>query len=288
MNKPAATKTKEPELFEPGKAAKPAKKQAVARVKPAPSPAPRPRSMLEVIAEAVANPACDVEKMKALLDMQERIEANEAKKQFTDAFIALQAALPSIRRDGKIEIREKDSQGRREGRVQQATPYATFNEIHKALKPLLVSHGFTLAFSTEPSSDLTRIMVRGILEHRGGYSRETVFPLPAETSGSKNNVQGWGSSMSYGKRYCTIALLNIVSHAEEDRDLDGRAAADVQVELVSEDQALKLRDAIEACGVGTEKFCQKYKIEKVTDLPASLFGSAVKACDHYAKSVKNG
>jgi hypothetical protein len=213
--------------------------------------------------------------MRELLDMQKEIMAEQSKRDFNAAFIALQRELPTIRRDGKIEIREKVA-GERVGRVQQATPYATFNAIMGAIKPLLVKHGFALSFETEPMAE--RLLVKGRLEGHG-HERTTAFPLPAETSGSKNNVQGWGSSMSYGKRYCTIALLNIISEAQEDRDTDGNenkptlkdAKGGGFVEVpdrpkVTEEQAIALRDLIEWCGVGTRKFVEHYGIKTVADL----------------------
>jgi hypothetical protein len=253
---------------------------------------PEPTNMLAVIARAAADPRTDVAKMQALLSMQKDIMADDSKRAFNLAFIALQNDLPSVGRDGKIEIRQKDAQGNREnGRVQQSTPYATFNNIMKTIKPLLNRHGFALSFSTEPAGD--RILVKGLLEGHG-HERSTAFPLPAETSGSKNNVQGWGSSMSYGKRYCTIALLNIVSDAAEDADTDGHAGnfkpakgggmaeAPPEVDKVSDEQAISLRDEIEAADVPIKKFLDHYDIVKVADLPANLFEAAKKGCRDYA------
>jgi hypothetical protein len=260
------------------------------------------KNMLAIIADAASNPAINPENMRALLDMQKEIMADQAKRDFNAAFIALQADLShvSIRQDGKIEVRKKDSSGERTGAVQQATPYATFNNIMKAIRPLLVKHGFTLSFATEPMGE--RLLVKGLLEGYG-HERTTAFPLPAETSGSKNNVQGWGSSMSYGKRYCTIALLNIISDAPEDRDTDGhpnkptlkpaKGGGLVDVEekpKVTEEQAIKLRELIEWCGVGTKKFNDHYGIAKVSDLPADLFAAASKSCEdfHASQQRKNG
>jgi hypothetical protein len=248
------------------------------------------KNVLAIIADAAANPAVNPGVMRELLDMQKEIMAEQSKRDFNAAFIALQRELPTIRRDGKIEIREKVA-GERVGRVQQATPYATFNAIMGAIKPLLVKHGFALSFETEPMAE--RLLVKGRLEGHG-HERTTAFPLPAETSGSKNNVQGWGSSMSYGKRYCTIALLNIISEAQEDRDTDGNenkptlkdAKGGGFVEVpdrpkVTEEQAIALRDLIEWCGVGTRKFVEHYGIKTVADLPADLFSAAEKDCKDY-------
>lgn len=253
-----------------------------------------PSSLLAVILAAAADPRCDVSKMQALLNMQRDVEEREAKKDFTRAFIALQEALPSIGRDGKIEIRAKDAKGDRSGPVQQSTPYATFNNIMKIVKPLLKEHGFALSFSTEPSGE--RLLVKGLLEGHG-HERTTSFPLPAETSGSKNNVQGWGSSMSYGKRYCTIALLNIVSEATDDADTDGHRgtfkhakdgglAEAVEQPKLSPASKAELEMVMQQCGVAPANFCTHYGIKETADLPQDLFESAKKALrEHAAKKA---
>lgn len=295
--KTASKKKAEVATIEPRRSA-----QAVAVQK-----APEPKNMLAVIAAAAANPACDVGKMQALLDMQEKLEQKQAKREFTQDFIALQAELPSISRDGKIEVLEKGVDGKRvagRDRVQQATPYATFNNIMRTIKPLLNKHKFTLSFATEPAGD--RIMVKGFLRHVSTHEQTTSFPLPAETSGSKNNVQGWGSSMSYGKRYATIALLNIVSHAPEDADRDGgtapvaakraaKAASEDAVEVIddgeptiTQEQHDKLVDALEACGAKRSDFCAAWGIAKVIDLPASGYERAMRACDDKARGNARG
>ncbi len=257
-------------------------------------PGAAPENFLAVIMAAATDPRCDVQKMQALLVMQREVEDREASKEFNRSFIALQEDLPAIGRDGKIEIFAKDASGARPavGRAQQSTPYATFNNIMKTIKPLLIRHGFALSFSTEPVGE--RLLVKGLLEGHG-HSRATSFPLPAETSGSKNNVQGWGSSMSYGKRYCTIALLNIVSEAQEDADADGHAGnfkpakgggmvEAVEVKKIDAAQARTLWDEMEACGVRESNFLQHYGIAKVQDLDADMFDAAVKAMrDHKAE-----
>lgn len=267
---------------------------------------PPPQNMLQIIAGAVMDPRCDVTKMQALLDMQKQIEDRDALKAFTADFIKLQSDLSSttIRMDGKIEIRAKDAKGERTGKVQQATPYATFNNIMKFVKPLLQKHNFTLSFETEPTPDGSRILVRGILAHALGHQRTTAFPLPAETSGSKNNVQGWGSSMSYGKRYCTIALLNIVSEAPEDRDLNGntpsaakaKSAASPRppethdtidgdaVELCDEDQVIRAREALEDCGAPWAKVKVNFPYKSVADLPKARFADFLDACRKYKEA----
>lgn len=245
--------------------------------------------------KAMADPAVGADKARAAFDLYRDVRAYEAEEAFVADFVALQAKLPVIRADRKIEIREKVA-GERTGKVQQSTPYATFPGIMKVVQPLLTKHNFTLSFSTEPTATGT-LLVKGILQHAHGHKRETAFPLPAETSGSKNNVQGWGSSQSYGKRYCTVALLNIVSHAIEDDDTDGHqgnfkpnaqgTVTDVsEPEKVSEDQAAQLRKKIGDCKVPMDKVRQTYNITNIDELPANQFAAVIKSCDNYAASLK--
>lgn len=252
---------------------KKAKKPARALVVHKPAPPAAPRNFLQIIAEATLNPACDVGKMQALLDMQRQIEERDARKAFDHHFLALQHDLPAIRQDGKIVIPAK------EGRAGQSTPYATFNNIMKTISPLLFKHGFTLSFATEPAGE--RLLVTGTLAGHG-HSRTTAFPLPAETSGSKNNVQGWGSSMSYGKRYCTIALLNIISEAREDADTNGVT----QHPAISAAQLKQLQKLAGEVGADIPKFCGVLKVETLADLPAARFDEAVGQLERKRKAAE--
>lgn len=275
---------------------------------------PPPKTMLQVIAEAVRDPRCDVAKMQALLAMQRDLEAEGAKKAFNRAFIDLQSEMPSIRRDGKIVVRAKDASGSREhGRVLQATPYAKFEDIHSVVMPICLKHGFTLGYETysDPAPDNPmRMMLKGILLHIGGHERISTFPIIPDVTGSKNAAQGQGSGQSYAKRYVTIALLNIVSHAPQDRDRDGYDPQTVVGEVESDDpissgpapkkpasdfpgdkpmpinqeQFARLVEVMTDCGVNDKAVLDKYRIKKLTDLPASLFEAALAACANYKKA----
>lgn len=287
----AATKPKD--VKKPGTAVAvddPKKRQQLAQQQPQ----AEPDQLLAAIIRASADPACDPAKMRELVAIKRELDQDAAKAAFDDAFVALQAELPSIRRDGKIEIKAKDARGERTGPVQQATPYATFNAIHEAIKPLLVKYGFGLSFSTAPTAD-GRLIVKTTLS-RKGHAISTEFPLPAETSGSKNNVQGWGSSQSYGKRYGTIALLNIVSHDPRDADTDGHEGKFVrgkdglvettEIETLSDEQLSELNARMVKCKVPLAKVLAHYGIKKLADLEAKLLPAALKGCDDWAANQK--
>lgn len=273
----AADKPKPQKAAKPKTPNKPAKSTAVAVAKPQQQVARadnREPSLLAIIMQAVKDPACDVSKMRELLNMKKEIDTDEAKKSFTRAFVELQNELPEIQRTGEIIVPPKD------GKKGYRTPFATFEVIHKAIKPLLRAHGFTLSFATEPSETGSHILVRGTLRHIGGHSQETVFPAPIDSSGGKNNIQGWGSSMSYGKRYCTIALLNIVSKAPDDADKDGEAETQ-EIKTISPAQLKEINAAIDFSGIKPERIFEKYGIEELAALPAAQHKNVINAIKQF-------
>jgi hypothetical protein len=231
---------------------------------------PVPTNFLQVVHQAVMDPRCDVEKMKALLDMQERIEERDAKKAFTVAFNALQAELPIIDKDGKIDHSSGDGTGTtRSGKRALQTKYATYPNLNRVVGPLLKKYGFTFSSVMEPDAS-GAMVVASTLEHVAGYSRTTHFRVTADTTGGKNNQQGWGSSQQYGMRYNMIALLNIVTEAKEDQDNDG-FPPNTNITKKQLEELIKLADEV---GADKAKFCEVMGVEALAQIPASQFDLA--------------
>lgn len=160
--------------------------------------------LMEVISRAAADPNTDVDKLERLLGMYERITAQQAKAAFTSALAELQPKLPTVDERGSTD----------------KTTYAKWEDINEAIRPLLHEHGFALNFRVSRSDGT--VAVTGILSHAEGHAEETTLDLPVDTGPGRNAVQAVGSSVSYGKRYSAMALLNITSRAPQDRDDDGR------------------------------------------------------------------
>jgi hypothetical protein len=236
-----------------------------------PPPPPAERNFLQVVAEATLNPACDVGKMQALLDMQERIEDRDAKKAWTRDFNTMQGELPAIDKDGKID--HGDGVTAR-GNQKLKTSFATFPNLNAVCKPIMKKHGFTLSSFIEPAADGLRINVVSILEHIGGKDRTSRFPMSADATGGKNNQQGWGSSQQYGMRYNMIALLQIVTKAKQDIDNDGFPQQEDPSPITAQqlDALVKLADE---AGADKAKFCELMKVSALASIPASRYAEAV-------------
>lgn len=151
------------------------------------------------------DPKVDPEKLERLIALQERIMRHNAKAAFDSAFSKMQPYIPEI--DEKGQIRVKDT---------VRSTYAKLEDIHKVIKPILAKYGFAVRHRTEWPSDKPNIIrVVGILSHEQGHSEESVFEAPKDASDYRTDIQSQGSTVSYGRRYTTIDLLNISTRGSD-------------------------------------------------------------------------
>lgn len=159
------------------------------------------------------NPDVDVEKLERLIQMQERIMAHNAKAAFNAAYSRMQAELPEVAERGQIVVK---------GTVR--SHYAKLEDIQVAVKPVLKAYGFAIRHRTEwPEGKANVIRIVGILSHEQGHSEESVFEAPMDRSEYRTDIQSMGSTVSYGRRYTTLDLLNISTRgADDDGQKSGR------------------------------------------------------------------
>lgn len=217
-------------------------------------------ALLQVIYRAATDPAVDVDKMERLMKMHEAIVARNAKAAYNAAFAEMQPKLPIITERGEIKIRE----------VVQSR-YAKWEDIIEVITPIISAYGFGLSFRLGRDGD--RQTVTGILSHREGHDVETTMSLPIDMSGSKNGVQGVGSTTSYGKRYVTEALLNLVSRGN---DNDGQGNGDG---LISAEQKGTLVALMQETKADVPKFLKYMAVESLDEIKAANFNRAKSALE---------
>ena len=205
--------------------------------------------VLSVIERAASNPDVDVTKMQALLDMQLKVMDKQAEIEFNDAMARMQQDIPVIRKNGKIEFTDKNGQI-------QSHPFAKYEDIDRAIRPLLLREGFSLAFTTDWSE--AGAQVTGILRHKSGHTQEAKTRLPLDTSGSKNNLQAMGSTISYAQRYLVKMLLNIVAEGEDD---DG-----VRFDTISLTDAAEIDQLVKETKADKAKFLKFMGVSDVRDI----------------------
>lgn len=168
--------------------------------------------ILEIINRVAMDPNADIEKMERLLVMYQSIQRDKAEREFNAALQAVQAEMPSIKRDADNK--------------QTSSTYARLESINAALIPVYTKHGFSLSFGTKPGGE-SFINVTCRVSHVAGHTRDYDYPSPIVTTGIKGNAMmtpthASGSALSYGRRYLTCLIFNVVLTNEDD---DGNKAS---------------------------------------------------------------
>jgi len=234
-----------------------AKRQTTAlRPRPELSPAAQ---MFDSLAIAVADPRTDVEKMKALLDVQERLLKKQAEDAFNAAMSKLQPKLPQIDKNGAIVVR---------GQIRSR--YARLEDIDVAIRPLLARHGFAFSFDSD-SSDGKQFKVTAKLSHEIGHSETKTILLPLDASDFRSGVQSVGSTISYAKRQLIKMHLNIVERGE---DTDG-----TNVAYISPDQVKDLEALISEVKADKARFLEYMGVNAVPEIPVKSYKEAVMALE---------
>jgi hypothetical protein len=216
-------------------------------------------AIVSIIDKAMTNPDVDIEKMTAILDMQERIMDKNAEIEFNKSMVSAISEIPSF---------EKATSGHN-------YKYATFEQINKVVKPILASHNLYVTFLTDFQSD-NYVMVTAEITHKDGFSKKTSMRFPFDCTGSKNEVQAVASAISYGKRYMQNALLNITTHGEDD---DGFASE----RTIGEHEIARLNNGLEMATVTLGEFCDSMGVAKLSEIKVDNFNEAL----HFLNSIIN-
>lgn len=150
----------------------------------------------------------DVSKLKELLDVQERWEANEAKKAYIQAMSAFKVNPPEILKDKTVKYKD----------VKYS--HSSLHNVTACINKALSEHGMTASWVT--SQDNGSVKVTCKITHIMGHSEETCLSAPPDTTGSKNAIQAIGSTVTYLQRYTLLALTGLATH---DQDDDGKTSA---------------------------------------------------------------
>lgn len=150
----------------------------------------------------------DIEKLEKLMQLQERWQAQQARKEFLSAISQFQASCPQLEKTKRVEFTNKSG-------YKTKYSYAPLGEIVESIKKPLSDKG--LSFRWEIQEAENKIIVTCIISHLLGHSESTTMSAAKDDSGSKNEIQQRGSSITYLQRYTLIAALGI-STADEDND----------------------------------------------------------------------
>ena len=149
------------------------------------------------------------ELIEKMMELQERNDANEARKAYHNAMADFAANPPDIEKDKKVSY--STSKGT------TAYSHAQLGTAAAKIQAALSPHGLHASWRTIQSDKSIKVICR--ITHKLGHFEETDLSAGADDSGSKNSIQAIGSTISYLERYTLFALTGIAS---KDMDDDGK------------------------------------------------------------------
>jgi len=198
-----------------------------------------------------------IEKMMAL---QERFEANEARKAYHQAMAEFKKEPPKILRDKDVEY---TAQGKK-AKWSHADLGVAAAQINKSLS----ENDLNSTWKTEQLEN-GNIKVTCIITHKYGHSEETFLIAPPDTSGSKNAIQAIGSTVFYLERYTLFAATGIAPVGMDD---DGQTSG--AGESINDQQFSSLTDMMNEVQANEKGFLKFFKIDNLGSLPAKRYDEA--------------
>lgn len=223
-----------------------------------------PMQMLQIAVEQGA----DLDKLQKLMDLQERWEANEAKKAFVVALNEFKREPPTITKNKHVSF---------ETRGDGVTEYdhATLDQVSRVVGEALSAHGITHRWEIAQGTDEkdTRITVSCVLTHERGHSERVSMRAYPDDSGKKNRIQQIASAVTYLQRYTLLAVVGLAAGPDDDGAGNGNG------ESISAEQKEELVTLIKESGADTVKFLLFLNVQALDYLPASRFNEAKQALE---------
>ena len=190
----------------------------------------------ELLMTILRDSSIAADKIEIVGKMRREMMQDEAKEAYQHHFSAFAAELPSVERDGMVDLGSKGKY-----------PFATYEQMDAILRPLLVKHGLSLQFWSSDPERGDAVIIHGALIG-WGWQRESVYPVPPDTGPGRNALQARGSAQTYAKRYIADLLCNVV---RKGIDNDGRGVVDNFIEMR---QVTVLDDLIKSTETNVDAF----------------------------------
>lgn len=212
-------------------------------------------SPAEMIRAAVTGGA-DLDKLEKLLTLQERWEANEAKKAYVQAMSDFKTNAPIVTKDKENK--------------QYGSKYTTLANLVNTVNPELSKNGLSASWDIFQNGT---IKVTCKLTHKLGHSETAEASAPADISGTKNAIQQIKSTITYLKAVTFESICGLAS-TDANLDDDGNTAGK---EVIDEKQLSVLMDYVTATNTDSVKFLKYLGIESLEEMPKSLYQKAITA-----------
>lgn len=225
-------------------------------------------AIIQIIERMARDVSLPLDRLEKVIELQERLAVRHAETAFNEAMARAQTEMRSVAVDSD--------------NPQTRSRYASYAALDRAVRPIYTRQGFALSFNTGEGAPDQHVRVLCDVSN-GGFTRRYHIDMPADGKGAKGGdvmtkTHAAGSAITYGMRYLLLMIFNIAVSRRADDD-DGNAAG--VSEFVTEDQAIALRERVEAIGASVRQFCNFLRVDGIAKIPANRLDEAKIALDNY-------
>lgn len=216
----------------------------------------QPQDTISLIATALSH-GIKPSEMTELYALHERDVKNKAAEAFSLAITGFQSECHTVFKEREAKVKTK-------GGGEFSYKFASFDDIMREAAPILAKYKIAISFNTSPVDKFIKITCR--VRH-GIHFEDHDFTMPIPEA-VVNDSQRYGMALSYAKRYCFCAALNIVV---TDKDDDAATCLDTLIATETEE----IKDLIRDKKVNLTRFLEWAEVENVEDILRSNFAKTV-------------
>lgn len=203
-----------------------------------------PMAMIQTAIQSGAG----IETLEKLMAMQERWQANTARRAFDSAIADARAEIRPIVKTAEVDFNSQ------KGRTHYK--HETLDGIATQIDPVLAKNGLSYRFRSKQENG--QLHVTCVIAHRDGHSEETTLSGAPDNSGNKNSYQAIGSAATYLQRYTLKLALGLSAAKDDDaqgagRDGDNKPGATsvddmFQARCAAAEKALRAEKSLQSLG----------------------------------------
>lgn len=229
-------------------------------------------SHMAVLSQAIASGA-SAETLEKLMGLQERYEANMARKDFNEAISAAKSEIGPIFKNRKVEFTTA------KGRTNY--DFEDLAGIARTVDPVLSRHGLSYRFRSGQRD--SSVSVTCIMAHKSGHTEETTLEGFRDDSGNKNPIQAVGSTVTYLQRYTLKLALGLAATADTDAITPPEGSG-----IIDSAQLRYLRDLIDKANANEAKLLAFLNAESIEGLTQAQYKIAEASLRKKIASTKAG
>ncbi len=214
------------------------------------------------------------EQMDKFLDVQQKWEREQARRDYVTAMTGFKAALAGVKIVKRKRVSFNDVSYKHE----------TLAQVVQAVVGPMSANGLSHQWTVEqPPEQGSPIVVSCVLTHQNGHSeRVTLHGLP-DDSGKKNKLQQVRSTVTYLQRATLLLITGLAAEGEDDDGHGGNP--DGPPGMLSVAQAETITKLIAESKADQAAFLKWVDAPSIAEIPAKKFDNACKELNHKKRQL---